>query len=290
MLSAASTSHLFVARGGCRCRYRTAIKSSYQSYQSSRYHADDNNYAIILWDIENVRPPGLKSPTKKQKHQLFESRANRIVTTTGGTSRAIMIDSTAHHHHHNDLVHSASHHHLDITKPWTFLRLLKQKWITESGYREWRTVCGATARSLHEFESTHRGFMDNMVTECMLTLGSSDNSKRAADYVIRREMTQFVSTFQSQALEVSNSKFAQRFAFAFKPKEEQHEAAEKQAAKQAPPKIILISGDGDFLEPTQHALYLGFDVQLLYDERSVCKRLLNLQYSSPPQPIGRMGG
>jgi hypothetical protein len=135
--------------------------------------------------------------------------------------------------------------------PSGFLRRIKHAYVVDAGYREWRTVCGVTLRSLHALERAHAGFVDQVVSEAVIALASSVHGKRAADDVIRREMLHF--TDPSIRRSVGDS-----------------------------PRIVLVTGDATYLEHVQSALRLGIDVQLIYDRECASPRLVGLPYRSAP--------
>ena len=136
--------------------------------------------------------------------------------------------------------------------PAAVLQEVKRAFVTDAGYAEHAAVCCLTSVSLQDMERTYPSFVQDLVLAMDVRVGSRKCPKLAADFVLKREMARFV-----------------------------HRHAGQEA------RIVLLTGDADFLEPVQLALLQGIDVQLVYQSGSVARTLLSLPYASPPVEWGR---
>ena len=102
-------------------------------------------------------------------------------------------------------------------------------------------VTAITPRSLFMIKQNHPSFIDVMVPHCDLML-ASHKSKRSADYVLIHKIGEYIVKARGNG------------------------------------KIVLLTGDSDFLEPVQRALASGVEVQLLYVENKTSRALLELDY------------
>jgi hypothetical protein len=165
--------------------------------------------ALILWDIENVRPPP-------------------------GVSAAAAA------------------------------RLLKERFVRSCGFAERRTVCCLTPRSLREIEARSPLFVDDATPEMSIVLASHRRPKLSADYALKRELSLFLEEEQELAQAAATK-------------------ARKKTGASGRSRVVLVTGDADFLEPVQHALRMGADVQLVHDGACASRTLLRVPpYVSPP--------
>jgi hypothetical protein len=98
-------------------------------------------------------------------------------------------------------------------------------------------------------EKTWPGFLSDAVPLMDVRTGCATRPKLGADFVLKRELSAFIDRYAR----VANTC-----------------------------RIVLLTGDADFLEPVQHALRLGFDVQLVHDGHSSSAALLKQPYKTPP--------
>jgi hypothetical protein len=110
-------------------------------------------------------------------------------------------------------------------------------------------VCAVTQSSLRAMEKTWPSFLREMVPLMDVRLGCASRPKLGADFVLRRELSAFM---------------------------------DRNAAVANKSRIVLLTGDGDYLEPVQQALRLGFDVQLVHYGPNTSPALLAQPYVSPP--------
>ena len=108
-------------------------------------------------------------------------------------------------------------------------------------------VCCVTTLSLRRIEKELPTFMRDAVTLMDVRIASLV-PKRGADYVLNLEILRLCS----------------------------HGGTDTKK------RIVLLTGDADFLGPVQVALENGVDVQLIYKKESCAKVLLDLKYSSKP--------
>jgi len=105
---------------------------------------------------------------------------------------------------------------------------LKNGFMDPKYYKEWRTTACITRTSLKAIEKRHPDFIDQMVPYIDITLASSFK-KVNADYVLKRELSTFLDS---------------------------HAASPHS-------RIILLSGDGDFLGCVQRAIKMGIEVHVV---------------------------
>ena len=134
---------------------------------------------------------------------------------------------------------------------------VRRELVGRAGYDEQttRAICCVTPVSLKAMHKLRADWVDVLVPEVTVFLASSHRPKRSADFVLRREMSTFTSEVVAQG-------------------------------KGIRARIVLMTGDEDFLEPAQHALKQGIDVQLVYCEGKTSRALLHLPYRSPPLEWG----
>ena len=136
-------------------------------------------------------------------------------------------------------------------------RHVRRELIGKAGYEEQttRAICCVTPVSLKAMLKLNPNWVDILVPEVSVFLASYSRPKCSADFVLRREMTTFTSNVVAQG-------------------------------KGVRARIVLMTGDEDFLEPAQQALKQGIDVQLVYWEGMISGALLNLPYLTPPVEWG----
>ena len=132
---------------------------------------------------------------------------------------------------------------------------VRSRLVAGAGFDELRAVCCVTPASLRAMHAQSPRWLDGVVPELMVLVASCQHQKRGADYVLKREMARFV---HDEALK----------------------RVEKRGSQRA--RVVLLTGDCDFLEPVQSALRLGIDVQLVYYHGNVSPALLRLPYRSAP--------
>ena len=105
-------------------------------------------------------------------------------------------------------------------------------------YKEWRATACITRVSLKAIEKKHPDFVDQMVPYIDITLASS-YKKTNADYVLAREISTFLD---SRPIPGS--------------------------------RLILLTGDGDFLGSVQRAIKMGIEVHVISYAASTSKVLV----------------
>ncbi len=126
---------------------------------------------------------------------------------------------------------------------------VKRAFVHSAGFREHAAVCCVTPASLRAMAKQSPAFVHEAVPLIDVRLASHSRPKLGADFVLRRELGAFMDRF---------------------------------AASAASCRIVLLTGDADFLEPVQRALALGFDVRLVHHGPSASRLLLAQRYASPP--------
>lgn len=140
----------------------------------------------------------------------------------------------------------------DGVDPGIVVQAVKRRFMDRSFFAERRSLACVTPSSLHAMLARCPGLVDALVPFVDLALASPRNPKRGADYVLCRELAAFLDS--------------------------------------RPPRgsrIVLLTGDGDFLGPVQRALRTpGIEVQLVYYAEGVAKSLLSLDYGiGQPSPV-----
>ena len=130
----------------------------------------------------------------------------------------------------------------DNIDPGKVIMALKDKLMHPSTTSQHRSVACLTQRSLKAIQYKHHDFIDSVIAHMDVSIASHVSPKKNADYVLCREMSAFMDTHPRGS------------------------------------KIVLLTGDADFLEPVQRAIKLGFQVQLVYVEKKVSHTLLELNY------------
>ena len=133
--------------------------------------------------------------------------------------------------------------------PEKVIKVLKQAFMDPTMTRPRKTVTCLTQKSLKAIQFTHPDFIDNVIDHMDVSMASSSNHSKNADYVLCREFQSFIDTYPRGS------------------------------------KIVLLSGDADFLEPVQRAIKLGFHVQLVYVDKKISHTLLELKYNKGHEPI-----
>ena len=196
----------------------------------------------------------------------------------GASSRKRAIARSAHSEHSAHSAHSAHSEHSEHSAPqetppppparaalvvWDIenVRLprnlsaaaviaeVKRAFVFSAGFREHAAVCCVTPASLRAIAKQSPAFVHEAVPLMDVRLASHTRPKLGADFVLRRELGDFMDRY---------------------------------AASAAACRIVLLTGDADFLEPVQRALALGFDVQLVHYGPSASRLLLAQRYASPP--------
>ena len=126
---------------------------------------------------------------------------------------------------------------------------VKRAFVFAAGFSEHASVCCLTPLSLRAMAKLSPGFVHEAVPLMDIRLASDSRAKLGADFVLRRELGTFMDRFASSASSC---------------------------------RIVLLTGDADFLEPVQRALRLGFDVLLVHFGRSSSRLLVGQRYASPP--------
>lgn len=131
------------------------------------------------------------------------------------------------------------------------IQAVKRTFIADKGHdlSDAMMVCALTETSLRAMERTWPSFLREMVPLMDVRLGCASRPKLGADFVLRRELSAFMDRYTRVA---SRSR------------------------------IVLLTGDVDYLEPVQQALRLGFDVQLVHYGPNTSAALLAQPYVSPP--------
>ena len=115
---------------------------------------------------------------------------------------------------------------------------IKQGYMDPLFYKEWRATACITRVSLKAIEKKHPDFVDQMVPYIDITLASS-YKKTNADYVLAREISTFLD---SRPIPGS--------------------------------RLILLTGDGDFLGSVQRAIKMGIEVHVISYAASTSKVLV----------------
>ena len=115
-------------------------------------------------------------------------------------------------------------------KPGDVVRAIKQTFATDAGFPMPSMVCCVTPCSLRAMERKWPAFVHDVVADMDIRVASKSRPKLGSDYVLKRVFTDFIDAHAECA----------------------HDA-----------RVILITGDADFIEPVQRATRLGFDVQLV---------------------------
>ena len=121
---------------------------------------------------------------------------------------------------------------------------VKRAFVFSAGYSEHASVCCVTPASLRAISKRIPGFLHDAVP--LLDVRLASHSKLGADFVLRRALGKFMD----------------------------HTSVGR--------RIVLLTGDADFLEPVQRALDIGIDVQLVHFESSSSRLLVGQRYASPP--------
>lgn len=129
------------------------------------------------------------------------------------------------------------------------LRHIRQRLVYDAGFTEHRAVCCVTPGSLKAMHAQSSKWLEAAVPEMTVMLAAQFHPKRGADVVLKQELSRFTREHWARARHT---------------------------------RIVLLTGDEDFLEPAQHALAQGFDVQLVYYGPSASEALLRLPFRSPP--------
>jgi hypothetical protein len=127
--------------------------------------------------------------------------------------------------------------------PLNVLFAIKQRFIKDSGYTEHKSICCVTHVSLRAIEKQWPAFLSDVVPHMDVELAPARRAKCDADYVLRREMSRFCHAFASSAKK----------------------------------KIVLLTGDADFVEPIQAAHRSGCDVHLIYNATNASRFITTTQ-------------
>jgi hypothetical protein len=111
-------------------------------------------------------------------------------------------------------------------------------------------VCCVTPRSLAAIEKQNSAFLKEMVPLVDIRVASARSSKLGADFVLKKVLSDFV---------------------------EKHSCAAKK-----PHRIVLLTGDADFLESAQRATRLGFDIQIVHYGKTSSRSLIDQPYMNAP--------
>ena len=130
---------------------------------------------------------------------------------------------------------------------------LKQRFITSQGFYEYKTVCGITTRSLTYIEGFNRSFLEDALPVMTVLMSSRNHKKLASDFALSRELSQFT-----------------------------HDMLDRVKREPMSARIILLTGDCDFLEPFLRAQQQGFDVQLIHDTQNASKIYKNNIVTNSP--------
>lgn len=113
-----------------------------------------------------------------------------------------------------------------------------------------RIVCCVTPRSLPVIERRCPAFLASAVpAQVEVRVASATRQKLGADFVLKTEMAEFMQLHASSCLRIDEA--------------------------EAAPRIVLMTGDADFLEPMQRAVRLGFDVRLVHYAGNSSRALVN---------------
>ena len=135
-----------------------------------------------------------------------------------------------------------------VLPPAHLVRCIKDRFVRGQGCVEHRSVCSVTPASLHAIERACPTFVDQVTPELTVVLASYRQPKIGADYALQRELSIFLE-------------------------------------RPTPHKkrVVLVTGDADFLEPVQRALRAGVDVVLIHYEATSSHVLVTVPpYASPP--------
>lgn len=124
---------------------------------------------------------------------------------------------------------------------------IQSTYITSLGYTLTRSICSLTRDHLSKFDKRREDQLISMSTTILLA--SSFAKKRDSDFVLKREMSNFMAEHKTDA---HNSK------------------------------IIIITSDSDFANTIALALQLSFDVQLIFNSRKCNSHLTSLPFKVPP--------
>ena len=126
---------------------------------------------------------------------------------------------------------------------------VKRAFVFSAGFVEHASICCMTPVSLHAMTKQSSAFVHEAVPLMDIRIASHSRPKLGADFVLRRELGLFMDRFSASA---------------------------------ATCRIVLLTGDVDFLEPVQRAIRMGFDVLLVHYGKSTSRLLLDQLYSTPP--------
>ena len=132
------------------------------------------------------------------------------------------------------------------------IHAVKRAFVTSAGFSEHASVCCVTPVSLRAMIRHRAGFVHETVPLMDIRVASESRSKLGADFVLRRELGKFMDGFAKRATSC---------------------------------RIVLLTGDVDFLEPVQRALGLGFDVQLVHFGRNASRLLVDQRYAARSPPV-----
>lgn len=114
--------------------------------------------------------------------------------------------------------------------PLAVLRALKRRFVQDAGFLEHKTVCCVTPFSLRAIQARWPTFLADLVPHMDVALAPVRQPKCSADYVLAREISAFC----------------------------------RSVPRSSGARLVLLTGDADFLGPVQGALAHGVDVRLVH--------------------------